>query len=455
MTVDLRLNGVQTSAGDANGDTLISIENVVGSALADMLIGNAADNALAGGAGDDLLQGLGGADVLDGGAGLDTADYSESADGVTVNLALGTGAGGDAQGDTLRNIENITGSAFDDTLTGDANANVLLGGDGDDTLAGLGGADIIDGGTGNNTVDYSASAAGVTVNISSTAGIVAAGIGAGGDAEGDQLSNIQNLIGSNFADIIYANTAGGAISTGAGDDTIIAGAGRDVIDGGAGSDTVDYSWSTAAVTVNLAAKTASGGYAATDVLTNVENITGTNYNDVLTGDGGANTLKGGAGNDTIEGGAGNDILDGGAGTDTLSYASATSAVRLIPNYYTWTYPNGVQTQTFLAYNTVGAGTDITSNFENITGSNYSDIINLQYGGTQVNAGTGNDLIYDNSSWGLIDAGAGIDTVSFGSTMPGAVSPSISRRTRRRRPAPGWECDRRLVHGRREPDRLDL
>ena len=115
----------------------------------------------------------------------------------------------------------------------------------------------------------------------------------------------------------------------------MAGAGKDIIDGGAGSDTVDYSWSTAAVSVNLTAKTASGGYAANDVLSNVENITGSIYGDVLTGDANANRLLGGAGNDTIDGGAGDDYLDGGAGTDTLSYASATSAVRLLPGYYTW------------------------------------------------------------------------------------------------------------------------
>jgi Ca2+-binding RTX toxin-like protein len=399
VTVDLRLTGAQSSTGDANGDILISIENVTGSALADTLTGNASDNRLSGGAGDDLLAGLGGADVLDGGDGVDTADYSASADAVTINLTLGTGAGGDAQGDTLRNIENVTGSAFDDILTGDANANTLLGGDGDDTLAGLGGADILDGGAGSNTVDYSASAAGVTVNLSATNGAyAAAGAGVGGDADGDTLSNIQNLVGSAYGDYIYASTSGGVISTGAGDDTVVASAGRDFIDGGAGRDTVDYSWSNAAVTVNLTTKAASGGYAAGDVLTNVENITGTKYNDVLTGDAGNNTLIGGDGNDTIDGGAGDDTIDGGTGDDTLSYASATSAVRLMPN----------RANDF----TVSAGTDTSSGMDIIAGSNYSDIINIAYGGWQVNGGAGNDLIVANGNAGLIDGGTGIDTLSL-------------------------------------------
>jgi VCBS repeat-containing protein len=430
VTVDLGVTGAQTSTGDADGDVLTAIENVIGSALADTLAGDGADNSLSGGAGDDTLAGLGGIDVLDGGDGLDSADYSASADAVTVNLSLGTGVGGDAQGDTLTAIENIIGSALDDTLTGDAQTNTLQGGDGNDTLAGLGGADVIDGGAGSNTINYSASAAAVTVNLSSANGVFAnAGTGIGGDAQGDSLANIQNLIGSAYADFIYANEGGGTITSGAGSDTVVAGAGVDRIDGGAGTDLVNYSQSTASVTVNLTTGVNSGGYAAGDVLTGVENITGTNYNDTLTGDGAANILTGGSGNDTIEGGAGNDTLDGGAGTDTLSYASATSAVRLMPNYYGWTYPNGVQTQVFYAYNTVGAGSDITSGFENITGSNYSDIINLAYAGTQVNAGSGNDLIADNSNWGLIDGGAGIDTVTFGNNNSwGGVTVNIATDT---------------------------
>jgi len=93
-----------------------------------------------GGAGDVLIGGAG-ADSLDGGAGTDTAVYSDSTAGVTVNLATGTGTGGDAEGDTLTSIENITGSDYDDNLTGDANANVLDGGLGDDTLLGGDGSD--------------------------------------------------------------------------------------------------------------------------------------------------------------------------------------------------------------------------------------------------------------------------------------------------------------------------
>ena len=85
--------------------------------------------------GNDVISGLGGADHLDGGAGIDTASYAASSSGVTVSLMTGTGSGGDAQGDTLTNIENLTGSNFDDTLEGNAGNNKLVGGLGTDTVS--------------------------------------------------------------------------------------------------------------------------------------------------------------------------------------------------------------------------------------------------------------------------------------------------------------------------------
>ena len=129
------------SGGDAQGDTLANIESLTGSAFNDTLEGNSGINVLAGGAGTDMLQGLGGADTLDGGAGADTASYAASAAGVNVSLATGLGSDGDAQGDTLANIENLTGSALGDVLTGSSGANVLSGGGGADNLTGGGGSD--------------------------------------------------------------------------------------------------------------------------------------------------------------------------------------------------------------------------------------------------------------------------------------------------------------------------
>src|SRR6185312_305560 len=77
--------------------------------------GNADANLITGNSGNNILTGLGGADTLDGGAGLDTASYLASPGAVNISLATGSTSGGDAVGDVLINIENRTGSAFNDT----------------------------------------------------------------------------------------------------------------------------------------------------------------------------------------------------------------------------------------------------------------------------------------------------------------------------------------------------
>ncbi|MEL3892204.1 hypothetical protein V6B08_18130, partial [Ferrovibrio sp. MS7] len=136
--------------GDAQGDTLVGIERVYGSASDDSLTGSAAAELLIGGDGNDHFNGAAGADYIDGGAGIDTVYYSASAAGVTINLTTGTGLGGEAQGDTLVGIERVYASAFDDSLTGSAAAELLVGGGGNDMLNGGKGDDFLDAGPGND-----------------------------------------------------------------------------------------------------------------------------------------------------------------------------------------------------------------------------------------------------------------------------------------------------------------
>ena len=154
----------------------------------DQLYGLAGDDHLDGGTGNDLLSGGPGADYLNGGAGFDRVYYAASPVGVTVNLATGTGTGGDAQGDVLKDIEMIIGSLFDDVLTGD---------DSNNTFRGLGGADMIDGGGGNgDAVSYSSSKQAVQVNLSDNKPET------GGDAQGDVLKNIEDILGSYLDDVL-------------------------------------------------------------------------------------------------------------------------------------------------------------------------------------------------------------------------------------------------------------
>ncbi len=280
--------GGSTIRGSKRDDILIGTENadvILGKAGNDSLSGLGGDDTLSGGDGDDLLEGGAGADVLDGGNGNDTASYEGSADGVVVSLSAGTGTGGDAEGDTLIFIENVTGSLHADTLTGDDGANTLDGGSGDDALFGGAGNDVLLGGDGGDLLEG----------------------GAGDDTlrggAGDDVLNgalINNLDGSN---------------------------GSDILDGGTGVDLASYEGATNGVQVDLAAGTAADGSLAGDTLISIENVDGSIFADTLVGDegdnvlrgrGGGDTLIGGGGNDTLIGGSGDDVLDGGAGDDFIS-----------------------------------------------------------------------------------------------------------------------------------------
>jgi Ca2+-binding RTX toxin-like protein len=150
VTVDLQTG--QGYWGTAQGDRLISIENLIGSWWSDFLIGDGNDNVLSGSVGDDHLQGNAGADTLDGGLGNDKAYYQDSPAGVTISLLWDSASGGDAEGDELNSIESLYGSDHDDGLFGDNGVNVLQGAGGNDTLLGFDDADLLEGGVGNDSL---------------------------------------------------------------------------------------------------------------------------------------------------------------------------------------------------------------------------------------------------------------------------------------------------------------
>ena len=199
------------------------------------LIGTPDPDAINGLDGNDVIEGLGGADTIDGGNDTDQVTYRNSAAGVVINLLTGTGAGGDAAGDTFTNIEDVQGSAFADTLTGDAGVNGLGGQGGNDIIEGGAGADIIDGGgSDSDTTSYAGSSAGVTVNLATFSGV-------GGDAEGDQIYNTENITGSAHADLLTGDGNANILDGSAGNDTLTGAGGNDILRGGAGNDTAVFS----------------------------------------------------------------------------------------------------------------------------------------------------------------------------------------------------------------------
>jgi Ca2+-binding RTX toxin-like protein len=311
-------------------DSFSSIENIVGSNYDDSLYGDAnanslwgwggndelvgrnGDDSLFGEGGDDTLAGGSGADELNGSAGVDEANYGDSPAGVHVSLYSGSiGSGGDAEGDTLFWIENLTGSDYADVLLGDDNANVLAGGKSDDWFKGGGGADTLEGGDGSDTIAYGDSNIGVYVSLYSGAAF-------NGTATGDQFDSIENLTGSYHDDMLegdeYVNTLQGL----GGDDVLQGYGDADTINGGDGIDTVTYGGSVLGVTVSLFNGVTHGGDAEGDTLISIENLRGSGYADTLVGNNDANVLEGWGGKDNLKGAGGADTLVGGAAADQMT-----------------------------------------------------------------------------------------------------------------------------------------
>ena len=332
--VQIDLREVVQHGGHAEGDQLYSIENVIGSSYADDL--QASETTF-------LLEGGRGADMIRGWLGHGTASYAGALSAVQIDLNVVTQSGGDAQGDRYYGIQDVLGSEFNDAILGNFFSNTLYGGGGNDTFQGGPGNDHIFGGEGRDTLrldSFMPEPGGQIVN-----GVLVT-LGEGGTQGGayyfdfgsqDTISSIENVIGSNYRDDVNGNSADNEFRGGQGNDTLSGNAGRDKLfgdndddmldggaeadqlDGGDGYDTAVYLGSSSGVTVSLLpGQVGSGRDAQGDTLVRIEHLTGSRYDDTLTGDGVFNILNGGEGNDILNGGEGRDKLIGGKGNDTLS-----------------------------------------------------------------------------------------------------------------------------------------
>ena len=428
--------GIHT--GDAAGDTFDSIEIIQGSTLNDIFIAGA------------------GANNFDGNTGTDTLSYASSTAAINVDVQSNTASGGFAQGDVIKNFERLIGSDFDDTLassvgtrtlegglgndtyvaggaftvveaagagddvimttvltytlpanverliytganaftgtgnaennviTGGALADTLSGGLGDDTLVGgLGndilhggaGADVFDGGGGADTASYATAGSGVVVDLAS-------GATSTGDAVGDTFIGIELFVGSGF------------------NDTFVSGAGADNLNGAVGTDTVSYAASTAAVNVNLTNGAVSGGYAQGDVLTSIERVVGSAFNDTLTSSTSGRTLEGGAGDDLYIWNGGATILEAaGGGTDTVQ--TTATVVTLQANVERLVYLGSA------AFNGNGNG----ENNEIIGGSGVDTLLG-NGGDDTLNGADGDDVLIGGAGADHLVGGAGTDTARY-------------------------------------------
>ncbi len=198
------------------------------------------------------------------------------------------------------------------------------------------------------------------------------------------------ITGTSGSDVINGGAGNDLLNGGDGNDVLNGGAGDDVITGGFGIDTASYAGASAGVKVSLANTFPQNtGGAGNDLLSGIENLTGSQFNDTLTGEEGNNLLSGGGGNDILNGGMGDDVLSGGLGNDTLAggdgsdtadYSGATGAVT-------------VNLGLSRAQDTGSEGFDKLSGIENVIG------------------GAGNDTLTGNASDNMLKGGDGDDKLN--------------------------------------------
>jgi Ca2+-binding RTX toxin-like protein len=394
----------------------------------DIINGGAGNDTLIGDSGDDILDGGHGADEMDGGAGNDTivihagdVTFGEIIDGgdgfdrlvVSDNdmhpfaaaisnmeeLDLASGVrdvylapeqlaafntiasldGSRAafsinaqfvgtyslEGKTIIGILTLNGSSGDDTLIGSA---------GNDILDGEGGNDTIIGGQGIDLARYTNATGGITANL--TAGTVSgAGIGT------DTLSGIEQIRGSNFADVYIATGFNQGASPAPGTSPLFnefeGMGGNDTITGN-GFTRVSYLNAKAGVTVDIAAGTGQGtapgdlSGVGIDSFTGVNAVRGSNFDDVLLGSDNVSSVE------NFEGRAGNDFIDGRGGFDRAIYGNNLAITAGI----TVNLAAGIVT------GDAAVGTDTLRSIESVTGTNFADTFDATgFTASSTNAGS--------------------------------------------------------------------
>ncbi|MEM1365889.1 MAG: calcium-binding protein, partial [Pseudomonadota bacterium] len=289
-------------------------------------------------------------------------------------------------------VNGTDGDDTIDTLAGDDVINALAG---DDILIGGDGADELRGGEGSDTASYRTSIGGTTARLDAFGDLNTS------HAAGDTYDSIENLEGSNFGDLLVGNDDNNILTGGVGADALF---------GMGGIDTASYHTSAVGVTARLdGMENLNTGDATGDIYDSIENLTGSQFNDLLVGDGNDNVISGLAGgdflfgfdgNDTLIGGVGPDAFFGGAGRDTADYsASLNGGVRVALD--------GSQPG---ANDSAG---DSFNGVEDVNGTRSVDFIIGDAGGNILRGLDGDDTIFSQDGADVLFGGQGADMLNGG------------------------------------------
>jgi len=316
------------------------------------------------------VRGNGGDDVID-------AQESSFGAGQTTALAASSASPG----------VTLVGGDGDDTLTGGTGDDMLIGNRGDDTPTGMLGDDWLDtgpgagtlpdlllaGGGGSDTADFSGMFVPVEANL---------GEGVAAYAEGGSgVQEVENLVGTSFADLLVGDEGGNAIDCAGGDDEAYGMGGRDRLRGASGDD-------------------------------------------LLNGTGGGDSLDGGDGDDTLHGGGSGDGIGGGSGSDTIHSGGSGSGQDAVNS----------ETGSDVIYGGPGRQVILAGDgLDEVYGEAGNDVVDGQDGEDMVFGGSGNDTarggdgpdqVYGGTGSNIVDGGAGDDEV-YGGTGVGGRSSSGS------------------------------
>ena len=344
--------------------------------------------------------------------------------GVGAAIATGIGIALAADGD---DDDDVVAPVVEETPVVEVPVDPGAGTDGDDTFE-SDGSFPIDGGEGTDTVDFSGLTEAVNVDLdlntptpgpdSQDGAILDAPVPAGG-APIQELDNIENVIGTDFNDVIFGNNEVNVLQGGAGDDAFHSFGGADTIDGGEGTDTAIFTAAPVDIVVDLddaGNATATGG----ETLISIENLTGSNAgNDTLSGNASDNVINGNAGNDTLFGEAGNDTLNGDDGDDILAGGGGTDVIDGGAGIDTNSFEGiGLGVTATVAADGTGTASygQVNESFtgiENLTGTDNDDVLIATGAAANVLiGGDGDDIIAGGGGTDVLDGGAGNDTNSF-------------------------------------------